>query len=180
MSTTTATPTRARRSMSNAYKGEPATEPAPAATTVAETPEPTPPAQGTRRPFGERRLRLENTPIPGFQCYWFNDLPGRIDQAKEAGYTHVTDSNGAPVVKVAGVMEGGGGLKAYRMKIPIEFYLEDQAAKEAPRAEIDAQMRQGGKDSGYSQQGRPGYTEAKVAMRMDKQGRQTSGIPPSE
>lgn len=133
------------------------------------------PQRPARRPFGERRARLDNQPIPGFQCYWFNDLPGRIDQAKEAGYEHVTDNEGRPVKKVVGTMEGGGPLHAYRMKILRAWYEEDQVAKEQPRTEVDQQMRQGGKESGYVQQGRPGYTPSKVSAEMSPDGRQTMG-----
>lgn len=157
MSTTTATPTRARKPMTAPHTApaQAPVEPA-AATASAET---LAPAAGVRRPFGARRQRLENPPIPGFQCYWFNDIADRIGEAKEAGYEHVTDASGKPVCKVVGVMEGGGALKAYRMKLPIAFYQQDQEAKEAPRAEIDAAMRQAGqRDGGYASQGRPGFT----------------------
>lgn len=133
------------------------------------------PVRSARKPFGTRRERLENTPIPGFQCYWFNDIPGRIERAKEAGYAHVTNPDGSPVRKVVGVMEGGGPLHAYRMKIPMEWFLEDMAAKEKPRSEIDAQMRSGIRDGGYASEGRPGYTTSTVSAQMAPDGRQTFG-----
>lgn len=148
--------------------------PAPVVVQQVATTEPTElPVRPARKPFGERRQRLDNTPIPGFQCYWINDLPGRIDQAKQAGYEHVKGPDGNPVKLVVGVMEGGGALTAYRMKIPRQWYEEDQQAKEGPRREIDAQMRQGNKDGGYASAGRPGYTESTVTATMNAEGRQT-------
>lgn len=188
MSTATAIPTRARKPMTAPQQAAPV-QPVAAEPAAAASADVLPPAQGARRPFGARRQRLENPPIPGFQCYWFNDLPGRIDQAKEAGYEHVTDSGGKPVCKVVGTMEGGGPLKAYRMKIPIEFYEQDQAAKERPRAEIDAQMRQGGnRDGGYVEQGRPSFVmkptqdapAAYTQATMNSEGRQRFGAPKPE
>ena len=151
--------------------------PAPTLAQVQVAAEPTPlPVRPDRKPFGERRQRLDNTPIAGFQCYWFNDLPGRIEDAKGAGYEHVTDAEGKPVKKVVGVMEGGGALTAYRMKIPREWFEQDQAAKESPRTTIDQQMRQGGKDGGYASQGRPGYSSDAIATAtMNTDGRQTFG-----
>jgi len=173
---TMSTAQRARRTPVSAPVTPPPAPSAPVIHAVAEPAQEDAPVRAVRKPFGDRRARLDNTPIPNFQCYWFNDLPGRIDQAKAAGYEHVTDSNGAPVKKVVGVMEGGGPLTAYRMKIPREFYEEDLAAKEAPRRAIDQQMQQGGKDGGYASQGRPGYQpDSMVAARMDTEGRQTFG-----
>lgn len=188
MSTATA-PTRARRPMNSA-----AAPPPPAPVVAAPTPAAAPvemieaPVRPARRPFGSRRQRLDNTPIPGYQCYWFNDLPGRIQQAKEAGYEHVLDADGKPVQTVGGVMEGGGAIKAYRMKIPHEWYAQDQALKEEPRALIDRQMRgEEGKDGRYSSEGRPGFgaigrdgeKAQSASVAMSTEGRQKSGwLPP--
>lgn len=175
MSDAATVPVRARKArIPTAEPAEPAAETATGSAT--DSGGVLPPAQA-RRPFGARRQRLENPPIPGYQCYWFNALPGRIEQALEAGYDHVKTTDGKPVCKVVGVMEGGGALMAYRMKIPREFYEQDQAEKERPRQETDAQMRAGSKDAGYAAQGRPGYTDAKASMRMDDDGRQTYGAP---
>lgn len=178
---TTVRAQRAQRTVATATLASVAAPPAPApaplpSAVTGDAPVATgAPARPVRKPFGERRARLDNTPIPGFQAYWFNDLPGRIDQAKAAGYENVTDANGAPVKKVVGVMEGGGPLTAYRMKIPREWFEQDQADKEAPRKAIDQQMQQGGKDGGYASQGRPGYTESKESANMTADGRQSFG-----
>jgi hypothetical protein len=116
------------------------------------------PQRRVRVPFGTKQQRLDNTPIPGFQCYWVNDIPGRVERAKRAGYEHVTDEDGSPVKEVVGVSPTGGPLHAYRMKLPIEFYQEDMEAKEKPRAQVDEEMRKAIKnDGGYAAQGRPAY-----------------------
>ncbi len=158
MSTTTTTPTRARRSMNSAAPPLPAPspEPAPVAPPTDAIGLPERPA---RRPFGTRRQRLDNPLIPGYQCRWVNDTPGRVQYMKEGGYEHVLDAEGKPVKTVVGVIEGGGGLIAYRMKIPLEWYQQDQASKEEPRREVDQQMRQGTnfRDGLRSSEGRPAF-----------------------
>lgn len=173
MSTTTTTPTRPRRPINSAAAppsapvAPVAAMPSPQAVEVVEAP-----ARPARKPFGVRRQRLSNEPIPGYQCYWFNDLPGRIQQAREAGYEHVLDADGKPVKTVGGVMEGGGALTQYRMKIPHEWYAEDQAAKEEPRTVVDKQMR--GEVKRYAEAGRPGFTPSKVEAVMNNlDGRQS-------
>lgn len=163
---------RARRTpMTAAAAPEP--EPAPVVQTAA------PANRRVRVPFGTKQQRLDNTPIPGFQCYWVNDVPGRVDKAKRAGYEHVTDDQGNPVVEIVGVAPAGGPLKAYRMKLPVEFYLEDMEAKEAPRAQLDQDMRQSIKDKGYSSPTRPGFqAESAVAANLDPTtGRQKFNLP---
>jgi hypothetical protein len=142
---------------------------------------PNPPERRVRIPFGTRQQRLDNTPIPGFQAYWVNDIPGRVDRAKRAGYEHVTDEKGSPVKETVGVAPAGGPLIAYRMKLPIEFYNEDMAAKEAPRAQTDREMRQGIKDGGYGSPDRPGFhPQTTVAANLDPAtGRQVFNIPPT-
>lgn len=134
------------------------------------------PLRPARRPFGTRQERLENPPIPGFQAYWFNDTPGRIERALAAGYTHVLDKDDKPVKHPVGVAATGGALFAYRMKIPIEFFIQDKEAKEAPRRQTDEDMRSGRtmKD-GIVSQGRPGYIADRMAQaEMAPDGRQTT------
>lgn len=73
--------------------------------------------------FGAVRKKLEVEKIPGFEQRWINDIPGRVDYAKECGYAHVTDANGNPIFRVV----DKGGLRAYRMKIPAVWYNENKA-----------------------------------------------------
>src|SRR5262245_29732458 len=92
---------RARRTPMTAQAPEPQVQ------AVAQDAGPNPPARRVRIPFGTRQQRLDNTPIPGFQCYWVNDVPGRVDRAKRAGYEHVLDETGSPVKEIVGVAPAG-------------------------------------------------------------------------
>ncbi len=95
-----------------------------------------PQMRATRIPFGTTEEKLKLPDVPGFRTYWFNDTPGRIDRAKAAGYEHRLDANRQPISRVVGVSTGGqGGLRAYAMMIPMEFFNEDQAAE---LAKVDA------------------------------------------
>lgn len=88
-----------------------------------------------RRPFGTLQQKLAYPERPGYHRHWFNDVPGRISQALEAGYEHVKDSEGKPVTRVVGVAEQGGPLNAFIMEIPEEWYQEDMIAHEKVDAE---------------------------------------------
>lgn len=89
---------------------------------------------------------------PNFVYRWVNDVGDRINLMKELGYEIVTDPNvtvgdrkvestkdasgGSPVI--ANV---GGGIKAYYMRIPKEWYEEDQKAKAAKIDELEASIK---------------------------------------
>lgn len=73
--------------------------------------------------FGAVRKKLEVEEIPGFEQRWINDIPGRVDYARECGYSHVNDAKGKPIFRVV----DKGGLRAYRMKIPKIWYDENKA-----------------------------------------------------
>jgi hypothetical protein len=87
------------------------------------------PRKSTRKPFGSMNLKLAYPDRVGFHRHWFNETPGRIQRAQEAGYEHVT-TDGKPVSKVVGTAEGGGALTAFLMEIPEEWYTEDMAAQQ--------------------------------------------------
>lgn len=167
-----AAPVRARR---NRVEAPPAAPPP-----AAETPRqveaeagPVNPAQ-TRKPFGKRIQKLDNTPLAGFHCHWFNDYPGRIQAAKEAGYEHILDRDGKPQMRITGVAppdQGGGGMRSYRMKIPIEWYEEDQKAKRDRDEEKMKQIRHGvvantrpGEDGFYQPVNKAGTLGADIRM----------------
>lgn len=165
MSTTASAPapTRARRVRTDAPpapQSEPAKIALPAATLQAVAEPQAVAADGgaamprVRKPFGGLREKLDGTRREGFHRHWFNDTPGRIKAAKEAGYENVVDDDGKPMKQVVGVKEGGGELVAYRMEIPIHWYDEDQAAKDVRRDELDAQMRRGAHNGSPGQDGR--------------------------
>jgi hypothetical protein len=108
-----------------------------------------------RRPFGSQVQKLAYEARPGYHRHWFNELPGRIDQALEAGYTHVEDREGRKVTRVVGVAPAGGPLTAFLMEIPEEWYQEDMALQAQANAEREHAIRTGsvtgqpGKDGVY-------------------------------
>jgi len=95
-----------------------------------------------RVPFGTHEQALSWPAIPGFRLYWFNDMPGRIERAKLAGYEHV-EKNGEPVSMIVDKSVQGTGLRAYLMKIPTEWYQEDKAANEQYEAEKIRNIQEG-------------------------------------
>lgn len=96
-----------------------------------------------RKPFGTKEQRLAYADRAGYHRHWFNDEPGRLARALEAGYEHVKNDHGQTVSTVVGTARGGGALHAYLMEIPEEWYREDMDGQtEAVRA-LMAQIEQG-------------------------------------
>ena len=56
---------------------------------MREAPQADLPQRPNRKPFGSMQLKLAHEIRPGFHGHWFNDTPGRIGRAQEAGYEHV-------------------------------------------------------------------------------------------
>jgi hypothetical protein len=100
-------------------------------------------AENKRIRFGEVNQRLPSKKRRGFHRHVFNDYPGRIAQAERAGYKHVTDERGAPIVSVVGTSQFGGPLNGYLMEIPEEWFRKDMAAAQAELDEIDQEIRGG-------------------------------------
>lgn len=126
-------------------------QPPNALASAAQQPQPPAPAQPDsaaprpeRIPFGSARQKLAATTRAGYHRRYFNDEARRIDAAKAAGYTFVVDPRtGEPTKSVVGVAKQGGGLTAYLMEIPIEFFNEDQRAKDVPLQQFDQDIRRG-------------------------------------
>ena len=91
-----------------------------------------------RVPFGQQALKLDYEQREGYQRRWINDTPGRIRRAMQGGWVHV-EENGKPVDY--GV--SSGGLKAFLMEIPNEFYDEDFEQKQEKLNEVDDQVYRG-------------------------------------
>lgn len=128
----------------------------------------------TRVPMSTAQLKLEVPDIPGYHLHWMMGTPARIAQAMKAGYTFVdhtevdvvntgladdasTNGNtdmGSRVSVVAGndTGEDGKEQRLYLMKIPLEFWEEDQAALEAKNEQIAATIR-GGQDTSSNPNG---------------------------
>lgn len=119
--------------------------PAPAQPAEPE-PELPPVTARTRRPLGSPVRRLDNTPPPrGMYARWINDVNDglRLQNARDAGYIHMKDDNGAPIRKAVGTAPMGGPLYAYRMMIPLEFWEADRAQYEEARRDVEAEMMRG-------------------------------------
>lgn len=97
------------------------------AVTIHGTPHPGAQVGFQRASFGGMLQKLAARPRPGFHRHWFNDppdKPGRIDDAYNAGYTHVADrTSGKPISRVV----NRGGERAYLMEIPVQWYDADMA-----------------------------------------------------
>lgn len=73
------------------------------------------------QPFGTLTQKLAVPSIPGYSQHWFNDEPGRVDEAKRSGWANVEDEQGSPVKRIVGRGRDSKGLYAYLMKIPSVF-----------------------------------------------------------
>ena len=82
---------------------------------------------------------------PDYHYHWLNDSPGRIDQALENGYEMVTSEEigGGAIERLVGVQDSGEPLKAYFMKIRIDWYNEDQAALQNRVDRVDHAIKTG-------------------------------------
>ena len=75
---------------------------------------------------------------------WINDIPGRITQALDGAYEHVTDPNtGEHMKAVVGRDESGKPITAYLMKIDRDFYEEDFKEKQKEVDKIDEAIYRG-------------------------------------
>lgn len=96
-----------------------------------------------RKPFGSAEQKLQYPEREGYHRHWFNDEPGRLLRAQEAGYEQVHDERGQPVSTIVGISRGGGPLTAYLCEIPQTWYDEDMAAQEQAVLELKRQIEQG-------------------------------------
>ena len=97
-----------------------------------------------RIPFGGPQQRFKVPEKDGFHYRVFNDNwkkdPERIKKAQDAGYEFVSEDQSR---KFAGTNEDGTVIRGVLMKIPKEFYDEDQAAKQREIDKVDAQINRG-------------------------------------
>jgi hypothetical protein len=101
------------------------------------------PSNIRRIPMGTLSARLRLDPRPGFYRRWLNDVPGRIERAKAAGYTFIMGRDGQPKSAPAGTLEQGGGMRAYAMELPMHLREEDLEAKSAKNDEVDRALNRG-------------------------------------
>lgn len=94
-----------------------------------------------RTPFGQRQARLSAQKREGFHRHWVNDVPGRVKMFQEAGWK-VVHEKGQPLNDlVVGINARGEGQKAVLMEIPLQWYLEDMAARQRAADEIEQTIR---------------------------------------
>lgn len=107
----------------------------------------------------EGKLSMSRPHIPGYHLHILNDINGRIQQALDNGYEFVTseevggasNSNvtnrntdlGDKVRFQVGHDDKGSPLYGYVMKIPEDWYAEDQKAIQDRNDKIDHAIRQG-------------------------------------
>ena len=111
-----------------------------------------------RTPVGRRNVLTVDGKEPGFHYHVVNDTGGRIAQFQEAGYEIVASKDVRIGDKRIGKASADGSLavvdvgqnqKAYVMRIPDEYYEEDQAAKQAHVNDTETAMREKALDGTY-------------------------------
>lgn len=94
---------------------------------------------------------------PNYVYRWVNDTDGRLDRFKLGGWEVVTGkhtvgmdsiNSGSNKYGSAHAKQIGGGNWAVLMRIPKEYYDEDQKAKQDRIDEIEATMREEGRKEG--------------------------------
>ena len=111
----------------------------------------TKPARNKRIPFGVPQTKLGvEVLIDGFHLHWVNDEGSRLFQAEQGGYQFVepkevgiTNERENRVVVLVGTKSDGTPLHAYLMKIPMEYFLEDQQHLQGHLDQIDRAIRTG-------------------------------------
>ncbi len=105
-----------------------------------------------RVPMGRRQILkvMGNLDNDNFHYRWMNDEGERLFHAQEAGYEFVSkdglqagDQNVESARGTESIMKKGVGMgvTAYLMRIPMEFYRQDQAAKQRVVDEMEADIR---------------------------------------
>lgn len=102
-----------------------------------------------RKPLGVAEQRLQADVPSGMTGRWVNDVPGRIERAREAGYEFI--SSDSEVVKdregcrseIVGTGRDGGAMRAFLMAIPTVYYEEDQAAKQSKIDKFEDAIKSG-------------------------------------
>ncbi len=90
-----------------------------------------------RVPLGVPMPRLHADVPSGMTGRWTNDIPGRIERARQGGYEFIS-SDGEVVQnregcrsEIVGTGRDGGAMRAFLMAVPTVLYEQDQVAKAA-------------------------------------------------
>jgi len=101
------------------------------------------PDRAERIPFGMPQRNFQAPSDDGFHYRVFNDNwakePGRIQRAKRAGYEVVEGTESMAV----GTNDDGSPIKGILMRIPQEWFDEDQKLKQKEVDKVDAQIKSG-------------------------------------
>jgi len=119
-------------------------------------------SERARIPMSLPQLKLSVPELPGYHLHWMLGKADRLARAEKGGYTFVgqdeVDVNtvgladgsdtsghtdlGSRVSHISGTDEAGGQpVRLYLMKIPLEFWLEDQEKLSAVNENIAAVLR---------------------------------------
>lgn len=112
-----------------------------------------------RVPFGAPRTKLEvdveALRESGYHVHWFNDENGRVEEAEAAFYEFVkwgelgvrrgreAHEGDERVSKRVGTLDNGEPLMAFLMKVPMEYYLQDEQSKLEQNARKVEDMQRG-------------------------------------
>lgn len=108
-------------------------------------------ARNKRTPFGVKQSKLSiNKQLDGYHYRWVNDEPGRIAQAQAGDYAFVEPeevgrekTSDSRVKELAGTHKDGSPMYTYLMRIPQEFFEEDQTSAQGYLDDIDTAIKGG-------------------------------------
>lgn len=89
-----------------------------------------------RKPLGAFSQKLALPNRSGYHRHWFNDVAGRIDEARANGWAHVKGTDGKPLARAVGTGRDKGVMYAFAMELPLVFWEEDQQAKHDAAMEV--------------------------------------------
>ena len=96
--------------------------------------------RGFRQPFGALHQKLALPQRIGYHRHWFNDVAGRVDEAKASGWAHIKNPrDGTPLKRVVGTGRDNNVLYAFAMELPEVFWQEEMDARhQQAKEKIDA------------------------------------------
>lgn len=110
-----------------------------------------------RVPFGRRQQKLAYPRRPEYHRHWFADHPGRVEEARAAGWEHVKDHEGKIVSKLHGRHRDGRAMIGYLMEIPEVIWEEDLLVDQRRVDEGEQGIRAGNLPTGKSVEGQSNF-----------------------
>lgn len=110
-----------------------------------------------RVPFGRRQQKLAYARRPGYHRHWFADHPGRVEEARAAGWEHVKDHEGKTVSKLHGRHRDGRAMIGYLMEIPEVLWKEDLQQDQRRIDDGEQGMRAGNLPTGKAAEGQGNF-----------------------